>query len=136
MQTVNRRPNGKFVKGNTLGRRWTRGESGNPAGRPLTGNLGIALRRSLLETMPGNSEKSIAVAVAEALIRKALNGDVQAIKEIFDRVEGKASQSIDMELSVTDWQTVIREHGISEEELLDAANRLLTDGTDDESTAE
>lgn len=32
--------------------------------------------------------------VADQLVTKAMNGDVPAIKEIFDRVEGKAPQPI------------------------------------------
>jgi hypothetical protein len=34
--------------------------------------------------------------VASALVNKAAEGDVQAIKEINDRVDGKAPQSVDL----------------------------------------
>ena len=33
-QTQNKRKDGKFAKGNTLGNRWKKGQSGNPNGRP------------------------------------------------------------------------------------------------------
>ena len=32
-QTVNKQPNGQFAKGNKLGNRWKKGQSGNPKGR-------------------------------------------------------------------------------------------------------
>ena len=32
-QTKNKRKDGKFAKGNTLGNRWKKGQSGNPNGR-------------------------------------------------------------------------------------------------------
>lgn len=36
-------------------------------------------------------------ALSVILLRKALDGDLQAIKEIFDRTEGKATQPIELE---------------------------------------
>src|SRR5262245_55609997 len=34
--------------------------------------------------------------VAEALVDRAINGDVMAIREVYDRVEGKPKQTIDV----------------------------------------
>lgn len=38
-------------------------------------------------------------ALADVLVDKALEGDVQAIREIGDRLEGKPSQAIDANVS-------------------------------------
>jgi hypothetical protein len=48
------------------------------------------LKRALLQA-DGNKIR----AIAEALIEKAASGDVSAIREIGDRVDGKPTQSID-----------------------------------------
>lgn len=134
MQTENKHKNGKFAGGNTVGNRWQKGQSGNPAGRPKSALLSDALRKQLAET--DKDGKSVAEKVAAALIQKAKGGDVQAIREVFDRAEGKAQQSIDVEMNVTDWQMIIRDYGISESEVLDVAKQLLLDGRDAESAFE
>ena len=48
------------------------------------------LKRALLQA-DGNKIR----AIAEALIEKAASGDVSAIKELGDRVDGKPTQQID-----------------------------------------
>ena len=48
------------------------------------------LKRALLQA-DGNKIR----AIAEALIEKAASGDVSAIKELGDRVDGKSTQQID-----------------------------------------
>lgn len=40
-------------------------------------------------------------AVADALVDKAISGDVNAIREIGDRLDGKVSQGVDVSGSVT-----------------------------------
>ena len=45
-------------------------------------------------------------ALAEKLIHSGLGGDVQAIREIADRLDGKPQQSVDV--AVTDERNVIR----------------------------
>lgn len=39
-------------------------------------------------------------AVADALVTKALSGDVPAIKEVADRLEGKVAQVVDMDANL------------------------------------
>ena len=50
------------------------------------------------------------------LIDKALEGDMQAIKEVFDRVDGKPMQSVDIEATITK-----RLDDLTDEELTDIA---------------
>jgi hypothetical protein len=87
---------GKFAPKNKLGNRFKKGESGNQKGRPKLTKLTEALRQQLSEEMPGASERTVAEAVARALIREALTGDVPAIRECFDRSEGKAPMTLDV----------------------------------------
>lgn len=43
----------------------------------------------------GGDKRKLLDAVAQSLVNKALEGDVSALKEIGDRLEGKAHQSVD-----------------------------------------
>jgi len=87
---------GKFSPGNKVGKQFPKGVSGNPNGRPKLTKLTEALRQQLSEQMPNASEETQAEAIARALIREALIGNVQAIREIGDRTEGKAPLTLDV----------------------------------------
>jgi hypothetical protein len=51
--------------------------------------LNIAIKEAVEGT-----DKTKLRAVADALVDKAMNGDVQAIKEVADRLDGKVPQGI------------------------------------------
>jgi len=72
------------------------GFSRNPkGGKPdklMRDALHIALKREA-DAADGTRTKRLQM-VAEKLVDKAINGDVAAIKEIFDRMDGKAVQPI------------------------------------------
>jgi hypothetical protein len=87
---------GKFAPGNKIGNRFPKGETGNPNGRPKLTKLTEALREQLAEAMPGADEQTIAEEIAKTLIRLALSGDIAAIRECFDRAEGKAPLTLDV----------------------------------------
>src|SRR5215831_2460072 len=89
-------PTGKpFEQGNQY--RWKAGApSPNPAGRPKVHTLSEHLRDRLKEQFPGKPDATYGRMVAEALVDRAINGDVAAIREIYDRVEGKPKQTIDV----------------------------------------
>lgn len=68
------------------------GQSGNPAGRPKSAKLfkdalTVAIKRT-------EGDKTELAAIAEALVKKAKEGDVPAIREIGDRLDGKPTQPI------------------------------------------
>jgi Family of unknown function (DUF5681) len=67
---------------------WVRGQSGNPRGR-IRGEpeLAPALRRLLRRRDPATGKQN-KLLVAEALLARALSGEVDAIREVFNRVDG------------------------------------------------
>ncbi len=85
-QEIKRNPDGTFPEG----------VSGNPAGKPkgvrhLSTLLEEAIRRVAEDT--GTPED---VAIVKKVIEKAKGGDMKAIEHIWDRLEGKAPQTIDI----------------------------------------
>lgn len=71
---------------------WVKGQSGNPLGiglpkRVMRDALMLAMNE-YQEDKNGNKLKRIRL-VANALIKKAISGDVPAIKELLDRIDGK-----------------------------------------------
>jgi hypothetical protein len=133
-QRVNKRPNGTFVPGHKLGNRFEKGMSGNPNGRPRLTRLSESLREQLAEISPDADEQTIAETIAKTLIKLALSGDVQAIREIADRTEGKPKQAIDLDLQVSDWRTEAQKYGVTEQDVINEA-RLLIESIDDSSNA-
>jgi Family of unknown function (DUF5681) len=78
--------------------RWKKGQSGNPGGRPKSKTLSNAYRNKLEEAVPNDPEgRTWAEFIAEAQVRDAVRGNVQAAREIADRTEGRPRQSIEFE---------------------------------------
>ena len=68
--------------------RWKPGESGNPAGRPKSKPFKDALQ-AILDN-PDQLAKT-----AAALVARSHTGDVGAIKEIADRLDGKVTDTLE-----------------------------------------
>jgi len=64
---------------------WKPGQSGNPHGRPRTGNTLVERLEAELDKKRG-SRKKIDI-ICETFTSLAIGGDVQAIKKIFDIVQ-------------------------------------------------
>lgn len=83
------------------------GASGNPSGRPRgSRNLSTILREMLEEeievSIDGTKQrKQFGDVIIRRLLKKANDGDIRAITEIFDRVEGKAKQANEIKGDVT-----------------------------------
>jgi hypothetical protein len=73
---------------------WKPGQSGNPGGRPKKKLVTDELEWLLEQEAPRASGKTWAAVIAEALLRKARKGDVRAIAELANRVEGKTLQQL------------------------------------------
>ncbi len=76
------------------------GKSGNPKGRPKGWALSEALRFKLRLPYPGDKHKrTYAEVIADVLFEEAIEKrNIQAVREIFDRIEGKPKQAIDLSL--------------------------------------
>ena len=89
-QTQNKRKNGKFAKGNKLGNRWKKGESGNPNGRR---NAYTDLIKDYSFTKINEKERR--EVVISKLFQLAERGDLKAIQFIVERLEGKALERME-----------------------------------------
>lgn len=94
-----------------------KGFSGNPSGKRASRPLTDALITRLLwpvDVKPRKGEvRTVAHVLVENMVQKALQGDMRAITEIYDRVEGKAV--------ATTLHTEVKEQPI---DILEAARRL------------
>jgi hypothetical protein len=68
-----------------------KGQSGNPGGRPKQKEFRDALNLALKRA---DGDKRFLNRVAESLVAKAVAGDVSAIREIADRIDGKPAQAV------------------------------------------
>lgn len=83
--------------------RYKPGESGNPGGRPRMGALARACRAMLERPVPGDRQgRTYAQQIAERLADLALKGHTPSIRELADRAEGRAGQSLEIETRRTD----------------------------------
>lgn len=75
---------------------WKPGQSGNPGGRPKSKPLTDELLRFLEQEAPKGKGQTWASLIAEALVKKARRGDVRAITELANRIEGKPRQAVEL----------------------------------------
>jgi hypothetical protein len=107
------------------------GQSGNPAGRPKSITLSESFRRQLSQVVPDDPHgRTFAEVIAARVCVAAANGDVSAAREIADRTEGKPRQSVDVDMSVSDWRQVAAANGLNEQDVLREAQRLIESATD------
>jgi len=71
---------------------FAKGQSGNPGGRPKDKPFADALR---MELMAAGADHRKLRKIARALIAKAEDGDLPAIREIADRLDGKVVPAVD-----------------------------------------
>jgi len=87
-----RTPDGRFLPGHSIGKRWKPGETGNPNGR--RGALRDLLNH-LLDS-PFNDEYTRRETLALALYEQALLGNCTAMRELLDRAEGKVKDQLQL----------------------------------------
>lgn len=127
--------------GNKIGNRFQPGESGNPNGRPKGSRNASTILREMMEkeapdqivdakfvrefckgvTKPTNGHAIVARMMQAAMI----DGESWAVKEIFDRLEGKAKQSVEIDMAVSDWREFAEQAGISEADVISEARKLI-----------
>jgi hypothetical protein len=100
--------------------RWQPGQSGNPSGRPA-GESFAAVLRELLDREHRRAPNWRAAVAAKA-IQMAAGGDLDAMKWIADRTDGKVTEQQDVTLrGDKDAPAVIRE--VLVERVVDAGDR-------------
>ena len=67
------------------------GQSGNPAGRPPKEKVFTNAMEAIIKKNP-----KIMEAIAAKMLQMAVNGNMDAIKEMADRLEGKSVSSMDL----------------------------------------
>ena len=121
-----RKPDGTFGPGNNA----------NPHGRPLKKNTFSDIARALLEAREINieytfpkagqmvtsklhmeSDSTINHSLIAALIKEGLDGNVNAIKELIDRTEGKAIETVKHEGGVDNIVGTYNFNGMNPDEL-------------------
>ncbi len=148
-QKEHRNEEGKFGRGQHPNSKknlqlWQPGDSSpNPDGKPL-GAIDIKNRlikmleniapdkiqnaKGIADFCTGISQITNLDAVNARLVYSAIvEGESWAIKEIFDRIAGKAPQAIDLDVQVNDWRTEAQRHGITESEVAAEARLLLAE---------
>lgn len=124
MNDNERNEKGKFVPGNPY--KWTPGTSGNPNGRPKGSKNGsAALRRLARQLCDPKTGLSFEDQIAAKLIAKALEGDLGAIKEFYDRTEGRPGVRNEREMEIIDWRERVRIYGLDEKDVIEQARQLL-----------
>lgn len=88
------------------------GQSGNPAGKPKgTKHLSTILKAMLNEEVEIDGKMiKFDQALIKRLLKKATEGDIKAIQEVFDRTEGKAKQEIDQTVTGS-WDVTLNING-------------------------
>ena len=82
------------------------GKSGNPKGRPKAEWTWSGLLKETLEELDEATGQEKKYAIVKALYKQAVKGNIQAIKEYGDRIDGRAKQSIELEadIKVTEYE--------------------------------
>jgi len=73
------------------GKPFKKGQSGNPGGRPKTKEFVEAIRTKIKEA---DGDRTKLETIAAKLVEKAVEGDLAAIKEVADRLDGKPVQAL------------------------------------------
>lgn len=111
------------------------GESGNPAGRPV-GSVSIveAIKRKLQDVDPVSKRKYLDLVVDAMFVKAVADNDVSMLKDLTDRVDGKAPQKVEMDLNgqmkYTMLETGIKNllHESSTDQIAEAGGDALQDG--------
>ena len=105
---------------------WPKGMSGNPGGRPKKKPITEELERLLADEVPNGNGQTWATVIAEALLHEARKGDVRAISELANRIEGKPVQAID--LNSEGWESIGERLERARRRRLEAMTREILEG--------
>lgn len=88
--------------------RWKKGVSGNPRGRPRKqDSLTSLLREEIVKICPADKQnRTWGEIVMRATLQLAMKGNQTALKEIWERLDGKIPQTNKMQLGGADGKQV------------------------------
>ena len=88
--------------------RWKKGTSGNPRGRPKKQDcLTELLREEIKKICPADREKRTwKQLIVRATLQLAMKGNATALKEVWERLDGKVIQTEKLQLGGTDGKQV------------------------------
>lgn len=99
--------------------RFQPGQSGNLKGRPKGSLSAVALLKAQLAKVPAGQQKTWGELLVQRVLQKAIiDGDVTMIRDIIDRVDGKAKISADV-------ATTNKYEGWTKERLVDEIIRKI-----------
>ena len=78
---------------------FAKGQTGNPGGRPKDKPWTDAIRLAANEMSKTHKGTRQLRAMANKLVAEAIDGNIQAIKEVGDRLEGKAMQPVEADVT-------------------------------------
>lgn len=79
-----------------VGRPFPKGVSGNPKGKPKGARHMSTLLEKAIKRLDKEQHTPHDILIIRTLVQRAKRGDMDAIKLIFDRVDGKVTQDIDL----------------------------------------
>lgn len=82
---------------------FVKGQSGNPGGRPAGKPFADALRMEIAAS--GDNHKALR-QIAKVLLAQAKAGDMEAIRELANRLDGKPTQQIEASITETKFALV------------------------------
>lgn len=68
-----------------------------------------AVRRAVKRARDGKGRKKLEI-LADSLVDKGINGDVSAMREVGDRLDGRSTQAVNLKHDVTDKFAEILKH--------------------------
>lgn len=71
-----------------------KGVSGNPAGRPIGSCSLTTLLKEHLQQIDKRGKRRYDELLIQAITKRALKGDMRAVELIFDRTEGRTTETI------------------------------------------
>lgn len=105
---------------------WKKGQSGNPKGRPRKGKTMTEELTALLDKTVWPFRKSGRQLIALRLFYLGLIGDIQAIKYICDRLDGKPAQALSLSIDIEERLKRIAENaGLDPDEAVAIAERII-----------
>jgi Family of unknown function (DUF5681) len=123
-----RNPDGRFNRQNPTA--WPKGYCPNPRGRrpgrSLTDVLSARIQLVPRERKPGTKDRRTNMErVVDELIAQACSGNVRAISEVFDRLEGRPRQSVEISSEAESLRELAELNGIPPQEIVSATLQML-----------